>query len=54
MVIASSSTTIGTQCQAVIGCGSCHLCHASYSANKPPRVNSTIDTTNAYTYRSRP
>jgi hypothetical protein len=48
ITIAASSTTIGTQCQEWIGCGSANLCHASYSANSPPRLNSTIDTMNAY------
>jgi hypothetical protein len=45
--IASSSTRIGTQCHEVIGCGSLILCQASYSANSPPRLNSTMETMKA-------
>ncbi len=36
IAIAATSTTSGTQCQDSIGCGSANLCHASYSANRPP------------------
>ncbi len=45
--IATSSTAIGTHCHSSIGCGSRILCHASYRANRPPRLNSTIATRKA-------
>ena len=45
--IAASSTAIGTHCQSVIGSGCWNLWYASYSANRPPRLNSTIETMNA-------
>ena len=38
---------MGTHCQESIRCGSDHLCHASYKANRPPMLNSTIDTMKA-------
>jgi hypothetical protein len=44
---ATSSTTMGTHCQEVIGWGSRIFSHASYRANNPPRVNSTIATRKA-------
>ena len=45
MAIAASSTTTGTHCHDSMPWGSCHLWYASYSANRPPTVNSTIETT---------
>ena len=52
--IATTRTATGTQCHDSIACGSAHLCQASYSANRPPSEKSTMDTMNAYRYRSRP
>src|SRR5690625_2614802 len=53
ITIATTSTSTGTQCQEVIGCGSENLCQASYRAKQPPRVNRMIETMKAYTYRLR-
>ncbi len=47
MTTATSSTATGTHCQEVIGWGSRIFSHASYRANSPPRVNSTIATRKA-------
>lgn len=44
--MATSSTATGTHCQVSMGCGSENLCHASYSANRPPTLNSTMETMN--------
>ena len=38
---------MGTHFQSVMGSGCWSLCHASYSANRPPRLNSTIETMKA-------
>ena len=45
--IAITSTMIGTHCHLSIASGCCTLCTPSYSANRPPTVNSTIETMNA-------
>ena len=45
--MATSRTTIGTHFQSSIGSGLENLFHASYSANRPPMLNSTIETMKA-------
>jgi hypothetical protein len=42
-----TSTAIGTHRQLSIGSGCWILWYASYSANRPPTLNSTIETMNA-------
>jgi hypothetical protein len=53
ITIETSSTATGSH-QLSIGWGFAILPMPSYTANRPPRLNSTIDTTKADTYRSRP